>query len=59
MIITAQKCACLDYEELPNRMTSGREHTDLAEETVQLKHSGVSAIKLQTETITADRDQSH
>ena len=47
----------LDYEELPNRTSSRGEHTDLAEESVQIKHSGASAIKLQTETITAD--QSH
>ena len=47
----------LDYEELPNRMSSRVEHTDLAEESVQIKHSGASAMKLQTETITAD--QSH
>lgn len=55
MIVTAQKH--LGYEELPSRMSSGGEHTDLAEESVQIKHSGASAIKLQTETITAD--QSH
>lgn len=34
---------------------AGGEHTDLAEESVKIKHSGGPAIKLQTETITAEQ----
>ena len=54
--------SCTDYEDLSsNEPLSGNhpggEHTDLAEESVKVKHSGASTIKLQTETITAE--QSH
>ena len=35
----------------------GGEHTDLAEESVKIKHSGASTVKLQTETITAEQSR--
>ena len=40
-----------------SRNHPGGEYNDMAEESVKIKHSGASTIKLQTETITAE--QSH